>query len=59
LWAQGKIDAAIQLEHIWEELAKTHNVNTLCGYVLGSLDPEQDSNTTERIRAEHSVVRSQ
>jgi hypothetical protein len=56
LWAQGNTDAAIQLEHLWGELAKKYNVNTLCGYVLGTLDREQENHIGERICAEHSTV---
>jgi DNA-binding NarL/FixJ family response regulator len=59
LWAQGKTDAAIQLEHLWNEVAKTCNVDILCGYVLESLQSEQESHIYERICAEHSAVRSQ
>jgi len=51
LWAQGNTDAAIQLEYLWGELAKKYNVNTLCGYVLGTLDREQESHIGERICA--------
>jgi len=43
LWAQGKVDAAIQLEHLWDEIAKTCNVDILCGYVLESFQREQES----------------
>src|SRR5262249_40828675 len=34
LWAQGKVEAAIQVEHLADELARTHNVDILCGYML-------------------------
>ena len=36
LWAQGNADAAIQVEHLTDELARTCNVDILCGYVLSS-----------------------
>jgi DNA-binding NarL/FixJ family response regulator len=55
LWAQGKADAAIQLEHLWDEIAKTCNVDILCGYVLESFQREQES-IYEKISAEHSAV---
>lgn len=35
LWAQGKAEAAIQVGHLWDEIADNHEVDTLCGY-LGS-----------------------
>jgi DNA-binding NarL/FixJ family response regulator len=59
LWAQGKADAAIQVEHLTDEVAKTGNVDILCGYVLNSLQRGQESHIYERICAEHSAVFSQ
>jgi hypothetical protein len=43
LWAQGNAEAAIRVEDLWNEIAKTYNVDILCGYPLGSFHPEQDS----------------
>jgi DNA-binding NarL/FixJ family response regulator len=59
LWAQGKADAAIQLEHLWDEIAEKYDVEVLCGYVLKSFQREQESHIYERICAEHSNVLSQ
>ena len=56
LWAQGKADAAIQVEHLTDEVAKSGNVDILCGYVLNSLQRDQESHIYERICAEHSAV---
>jgi DNA-binding NarL/FixJ family response regulator len=56
LWAQGKADAAIQLEHLWDEIAKKYDVDILCGYVLESFQREQENHICERICAEHSTV---
>jgi hypothetical protein len=58
LWAQGKLDAAVQVEHLTDELAKTCNVDILCGYVLTGFQREQESHIYERICAEHSAVSS-
>lgn len=57
LWAQGKADAAIRLEELWNEIAKTYDVDILCGYPLESLRQEEDSYTFRRICEEHSAVR--
>jgi DNA-binding response OmpR family regulator len=57
LWAQGKAQAAIQVEQVTDEIARTFNVDILCGYVLNSFQREQESDTYERICAEHSAVR--
>jgi hypothetical protein len=58
LWAQGQADAAIQLEHFWDEIAKTFDVDILCGYVLESMERQPNNQIYERICAEHSAVRS-
>ena len=59
LWARGNAEAAIRVEHLWDELAKTYNLDTLCGYPLGSFQSEPDSHIFQRICAEHSAVHSQ
>ena len=56
LWAQGNADAAIQLEHLWDEIAKTCDVDILCGYVLQSFQRGRENHIYERICAEHSSV---
>ena len=58
LWEQGKADAAVDVEHLWDEIAKSCNVDVLCGYVLSSFQREQESHIYERICAEHSAVSS-
>ena len=59
LWARGNAEAAIRVEHLWDELAKTYNLDTLCGYPLDSFQSEPDSHIFQRICAEHSAVHSQ
>jgi DNA-binding NarL/FixJ family response regulator len=56
LWAQGKADAAVQVEHLTDEIAKSCNVDILCGYVLTSFQREQQSHIYESVCAEHSAV---
>jgi len=58
LWAQGKADAAIRLEELWNQISTTYEINILCGYSLGSLRCEEDSYTFRRICGEHSAVHS-
>jgi DNA-binding NarL/FixJ family response regulator len=57
LWAQGKTDAAIRLEELWNQIAMTYDVDILCGYPLESLHHEEDSYSFRRICEEHSAVR--
>ncbi len=58
LLAQGNVDAAIQVEHLADDLAKTRDMHILCGYVLRSFQREQESPMYKRICAEHSSVRA-
>ena len=58
LWAQGNVEAAIRLEHLWDEIAIAQNVDILCAYSLGIIGSGMDSHTFERICAEHSGAHS-
>ena len=59
LWAQGKADAAIRLEQLWDEVGKTFGLDILCGYALSSFHGEEDEHVFQSICAEHSAVYSQ
>jgi DNA-binding NarL/FixJ family response regulator len=59
LWAEGKGDAAICLEQLWEQLAATYEVYSLCGYALSSFHREGGQHVFQNICAEHSSVYSQ
>jgi len=56
LLAEGKLDAAIRLEQLWDQLATTYEVESLCGYALGRFQGEEDEHIFQRICAEHSTV---
>jgi hypothetical protein len=56
LWAEGKADAAIRLEQLWDQVVTTYEVDTLCGYPLSSFHGEQDEHIFQSICAEHSAV---
>ena len=56
LWEQGKADAAIQIERFWDEIARSGDVEVLCGYVLKHLQHELEPYIYEKICAEHSAV---
>jgi DNA-binding NarL/FixJ family response regulator len=56
LWSQGKAEAAIQLEHLWDEIARAHGLDVLCAYPLSSFQGVKDSHIFQRICAEHSNV---
>lgn len=58
LWGQGNVEAAIREEQLWNEIAKTYDVNILCGYPPRNFQSEEDSHIFRRICAEHSAVYS-
>ena len=55
---QGKAEAVIRLEHLWNEISKSYDVDILCGYHLGTIQGGMDSHVFQRICAEHSAVYS-
>jgi DNA-binding NarL/FixJ family response regulator len=59
LQAEGKADAAIRLEQLWNEVGKTSGVDILCGYALNSFHGEKDQHVFQSICVEHSAVYSQ
>jgi DNA-binding NarL/FixJ family response regulator len=56
LWAEGKSDAALRLEQLWDQIAITHEVDILCGYALSNFHREEDQHVFRNICAEHSTV---
>lgn len=56
LLAEGNVEAAIRLEHLWNEITRNQTVDTLCGYVWGTFPRKQSIPIFERICAEHSAV---
>jgi DNA-binding NarL/FixJ family response regulator len=56
LLAEGNVEAAIQLEHLWNEITRNYDADTLCGYVWGTFPPKESTPIFERICAEHSAV---
>jgi DNA-binding NarL/FixJ family response regulator len=56
LWGERSAEAAIQVEQLWDEVARTYGVDILCGYSSGSFHGDKDSYIFQKIRAEHSSV---
>lgn len=55
LWRDGNGEAAIRLEHLWDEMCRTCDVDVFCAY--GSpLTGDDDAGVFDRICAEHSAV---
>jgi DNA-binding NarL/FixJ family response regulator len=58
LWAEGKVDAAIRLEQLLNQLATIYEFDLLCAYPLSSFHGEEDEQVFQGICAEHSAVYS-
>ena len=56
LWSEGKPEAAIQLEKLWNELAEKHSFQLHCAYPLHLFSQTGDGAGMEKIFAEHSHV---
>jgi signal transduction histidine kinase len=56
LWQQGKADAAIQLEQLWNDLAETHSFSLRCGYPLAGFNREHHRDSFARICSQHHAV---
>jgi DNA-binding NarL/FixJ family response regulator len=56
LWAEGKVDAAIRLEQLLNQLATIYEFDLLCAYALSSFRGEEDEHVFQSICAEHSAV---
>jgi len=55
LWAKKKFNAALQLEELWNDLAKTHSFYLRCAYPASSFRDEQSESYTA-VCAKHSAV---
>ncbi|HEY6374646.1 MAG TPA: PAS domain S-box protein, partial [Edaphobacter sp.] len=56
LWTDGQFEAAIQLEQLWNQLARTHSFQLHCVYPLNQFSNEQDGEKLLEICAQHSHV---
>ena len=56
LWREGKWAAALRLEHLWDEFARAHDVDLLCGYSLEAPLSDNQNRIFQRICEEHSAV---
>jgi DNA-binding NarL/FixJ family response regulator len=56
LLAEGKSDAAIRLEQLWNQLAAIHELDILCAYPLSNFHNSEGEHTFRSICLEHSKV---
>ena len=56
LLGTGNPEAAIRLEHLWDEITRQYEADTLCGYLWSSFPERESDPVFQRICAEHSAV---
>jgi hypothetical protein len=54
LWKQGRIEATIRLEMLWNKLASQYGIALLCGYAVGNFDKSPVA--FEEVCRQHSHV---
>jgi DNA-binding NarL/FixJ family response regulator len=53
-WSQGHVEAAIHIEHLWDEFAMSRQMDILCAYPLAARD--ESVPVVRRLCAEHTAV---
>jgi PAS domain S-box-containing protein len=56
LWAEGRTQAALELEKMWNALAKRHSFSLHCAYPMQGFRREELADSLLRISAEHTGV---
>ncbi len=56
LWADGRRDAAIHLEELWNAIARKHPLSLLCAYPMTGFGGDADGPLLSRICGEHTHV---
>ena len=56
LWAEGKVEAAIRLEQLWNNLARSRSFSLFCAYPMSSFKREEDAELLLKVCNEHSAV---
>lgn len=56
LLADGDVEAAVRLEHLWDEVTKACQADTLCAYLWSAFPQGENSPVFKRICAEHTAV---
>jgi PAS domain S-box-containing protein len=56
LLAEGRPDAAVELEGLWNDLLQTHTFSLLCAYPMTAFGRKEDSELFQKVCAEHSGV---
>ena len=57
LWKRGQVAAAIRIENLWNDLARSHRFGLLCGYAMGNFYKGSATNDICRVHT-HVVTDS-
>jgi PAS domain S-box-containing protein len=57
LWAEGQHEAALHLEELWNDLARTHSFSLLCAYPMDGFRHEEHGGSFLHICNSHREVR--
>jgi PAS domain S-box-containing protein len=57
LWAEGRHDAALHLEELWNRLLEAHSFSLLCAYPMRGFDQEEHEHPFLQVCNTHSQVR--
>src|SRR6266481_3521760 len=56
LWADGRQEAAVRLEEMWNSFMKTHALSLCCAYPLQSFGSDADASLFLKVCAQHTPV---
>jgi signal transduction histidine kinase len=56
LWADGRRDAALRLEELWNDLATSHSFSLVCAYPLAAFGTYTDAQSFSSVSALHTEV---
>jgi PAS domain S-box-containing protein len=56
LWRDGKSEATVRLEDLWNDLGRKFPLSLLCGYAIGNFPDEAHGRNFQRICATHAHV---
>ena len=56
LWGEGRTEAALRLEQLWNQIAQSHSFSLVCAYPLAHFYRGDESDAFLKVCAEHSAV---
>ncbi|HKD67293.1 MAG TPA: ATP-binding protein [Candidatus Binataceae bacterium] len=56
LWSEGKRDATLALEDLWNDILRAHQVSLCCGYSLNDFSADTDGEVLLKVCAKHALV---